>query len=73
MSDKKFVARTAFFIAFTGIAFGAYNYYRATVAQIALSNIETRLTFAESIIQKMIARDLAESLEPQFSLPTTRN
>jgi hypothetical protein len=74
MSEKRFVARTAFFLAFIGIAFGAYNYYRATVAKIAIDNLETRIGYTESIIQKMLVSEITRQNAPfEFPVPTTRN
>ena len=74
MSEKRFVARTAFFLAFIGIAFGAYNYYRATVAKIAIDNLETRIGYTESIIQKMLVSEITrQNGILDIPVPTTRN
>ena len=73
ISEKRFVARTAFFLSFVGIAFGAYNYYKATVAHIAIENLQTRVEYTESIIQRMLISEITRNMSvPDFHLPTTR-
>ena len=72
MSDKKFMYRGAFILALIGLAFGGYNYYRATVAEIAIKNLETRVDFSETILSKILTRSSREQPTFEFSLPTTR-
>ncbi len=74
MSDKKFMYRGAFILALIGLSFGGYNYYRATVAEIAIKNLETRIDFAETILNKIIVRQIRYNEQTlEFDLPTTRN
>jgi hypothetical protein len=74
MNDNQFVSRLGLVLVLLALVACGLNAYHVEVLKIRVANLETRVQFNESMIEKIlttqIRQEMIEAREPEYSFPS---